>query len=283
MSDTNPPSKPLVMTPGEISQFLADCRTLIAHSRTFYEVRDALSKAVWLIESNMQPVETSTSRDARRYAVISRCVAPKDLYDRLVRDGKSPGEWVDLQREQSIQQKIDELCDAALQRSPEEPSAPQDESGWLIELAMKGVPHWLMVSSVREWTPDAIKAVRFAREEDAEAMLFFLGIEDSKATEHAWVATSPRECGPPADHCEKHGPHRAFAGGCPGCYHEKHDLPRAQEKATAPRTIFEADVAPGGWAYPSTGPSPCQGIAKDGRDCALTMQHEGECSPENGT
>lgn len=53
-------------------------------------------------------------------------------------------------------------------------------------------------------------------------------------------------------------------------------------KATAPRTIFEADVAPGGWAYPSTGPSPCQGIAKDGRDCALTMQHEGECSPENG-
>lgn len=122
MSDTNPPSKPLVMTPGEISQFLADCRTLIAHSRTFYEVRDALSKAVWLIESNMQPVETSTSRDARRYAVISRCVAPKDLYDRLVRDGKSPGEWVDLQREQSIQQKIDELCDAALQRSPEEPT-----------------------------------------------------------------------------------------------------------------------------------------------------------------
>lgn len=62
MSDTNPPSKPLVMTPGEISQFLADCRTLIAHSRTFYEVRDALSKAVWLIESNMQPVETTAPR-----------------------------------------------------------------------------------------------------------------------------------------------------------------------------------------------------------------------------
>lgn len=142
MSDTNPPSKPLVMTPGEISQFLADCRTLIAHSRTFYEVRDALSKAVWLIESNMQPVETSTSRDARRYAVISRCVAPKDLYDRLVRDGKSPGEWVDLQREQSIQQKIDELCDAALQRSPEEPSlAPTPEhakTGTYVTIVCEG-------------------------------------------------------------------------------------------------------------------------------------------------
>lgn len=31
---------------------------------------------------------------------------------------------------------------------------------------------------------------------------------------------------PIADHCEKHGVVRFFAGGCPQCYHEKHDLQR---------------------------------------------------------
>jgi len=38
--------------------------------------------------------------------------------------------------------------------------------------------------------------------------------------------------GPRADHCEKHGIVRFFAGGCPECYHEKEDLPRAPVKAT---------------------------------------------------
>lgn len=83
----------------------------------------AYHAALSLKEWNTRPAhETSASRDARRYAVISRCVAPKDLYDRLVFDGKPLGKWVDLSREQSIRQKIDELCDAALQRSPEEPT-----------------------------------------------------------------------------------------------------------------------------------------------------------------
>jgi len=53
----------VVMTPQETAQFVADCQTLIAHSRTFYEVRDALSKAVALIQSNMQPSETDEKRD----------------------------------------------------------------------------------------------------------------------------------------------------------------------------------------------------------------------------
>lgn len=84
--------------------------------------------------------------------------------------------------------------------------------------------------------------------------------------------------------CEEYfeDPHSRFCDRC-GYPEREHKRTGSREKATAPRTIFEADVAPGGWAYPSTGPSPCQGIAKDGRDCALTMQHEGECSPENGS
>jgi hypothetical protein len=45
-------SNPLGMTPSDIAQFVADCRILIANSKTLYEVRDALSKAVVLIESN---------------------------------------------------------------------------------------------------------------------------------------------------------------------------------------------------------------------------------------
>jgi len=64
------PSNRLVMTPREIAQFVADCRTLIAHSRTFYELRDALSKAVWLIESNMQPDETSDAQLSEAKEII---------------------------------------------------------------------------------------------------------------------------------------------------------------------------------------------------------------------
>ena len=46
-------SNQLNLTPREIADFLASCRTLIAHSRTFYEVRDALAKAVAIIEESV--------------------------------------------------------------------------------------------------------------------------------------------------------------------------------------------------------------------------------------
>lgn len=45
-------SNQLGMTPSDIVRFIVDCRTLIAHSGTFYEVRDALSKAVAIIDSS---------------------------------------------------------------------------------------------------------------------------------------------------------------------------------------------------------------------------------------
>jgi len=57
------PSSKVVMTPQETAQFVADCQTLIAHSRTFYELRDALAKAVAFIQSNAQPIETDEKRD----------------------------------------------------------------------------------------------------------------------------------------------------------------------------------------------------------------------------
>lgn len=58
-----PTSNPMILTPREISEFIADCRILIAHSRTFYEVRDALSKAVAIIETSA-PETKSQGRDA---------------------------------------------------------------------------------------------------------------------------------------------------------------------------------------------------------------------------
>lgn len=68
-------------------------------------------------------------------------------------------------------------------------------------------------------------SMSFEKQEQYEAAIAFLDMDDS-----------PEE--PKADYCEKHGVHRAFSGGCPGCYHEKHDLPRAPLKASEPTTCL---------------------------------------------
>lgn len=58
--------------------------------------------------------ETSAdARDARRYRVLKSCIEPKTLYDKLTRYGMLRSNWQDLPPEQTIEQKIAELCDAS--------------------------------------------------------------------------------------------------------------------------------------------------------------------------
>ena len=69
------------------------------------------------------------------------------------------------------------------------------ETGWLIE--RKG--EWWMAGPCSQWeweraivdtslwTNDANKALRFAREQDAQTMIHFEGFQNAEATEHIWV------------------------------------------------------------------------------------------------
>jgi hypothetical protein len=79
-------------------------------------------------DSLRPPSETNSSQDARRYAVLRDHIEPRTLYDKLVKNGKSPGTWVDLPREQTIRQKIDELCDGVLSRDELKAAAPPEAS-----------------------------------------------------------------------------------------------------------------------------------------------------------
>jgi hypothetical protein len=65
-----------------------------------------------------------------------------------------------------------------------------DETGWLIEL--KGqTPQWAVILAAdydEHWTTDASKALRFAREQDAQAYIDHIGWTDAFPTEHMWTA-----------------------------------------------------------------------------------------------
>lgn len=52
--------------------------------------------------------------DAKRYAILRRYVTPRDLYDSLHFHGLIRTPWSNLPPEQSITEKIDELCDEAI-------------------------------------------------------------------------------------------------------------------------------------------------------------------------
>lgn len=62
----------------------------------------------------------------------------------------------------------------------------QTETGWLCERSHEGSPQWLCVlSGCFNWTPDRLKAIRFARREDAEQIAEI--VEDVyRITEHQW-------------------------------------------------------------------------------------------------
>lgn len=64
------------------------------------------------------------------------------------------------------------------------------KTGWLIESNhVDGTPHWFALGAEFEngdWTKDSVKALRFARRQDAEAYISDIGWTSAVATEHAW-------------------------------------------------------------------------------------------------
>jgi hypothetical protein len=87
-------------------------------------------------------------------------------------------------------------AEAALAALPEAPAVPVDDVAWLIELRGSR-PTWWSLHSDEEpgWLPDANKALRFARKEDAEAYIEDMGWTDAFASEHMWCA--PLQSSPP--------------------------------------------------------------------------------------
>jgi hypothetical protein len=67
---------------------------------------------------------------------------------------------------------------------------PPVETGWLIETAIDGRPHWWNGHAFKadEWTCDSLQAIRFARKEDAEVVMARCCVarEPMSATEHQW-------------------------------------------------------------------------------------------------
>jgi len=69
------------------------------------------------------------------------------------------------------------------------------ETGWLVEHAKSPVskPLYVMLSSSRlqavDWTEDHLRAIRFARKQDATAFAHqFVGLEDARICDHQWVS-----------------------------------------------------------------------------------------------
>lgn len=60
------------------------------------------------------------------------------------------------------------------------------ESGWLLERREDGKIIWLMLDlGMWDWTEDSSKALRFAREKDADAMSDIIS-DAEYVTEHQW-------------------------------------------------------------------------------------------------
>lgn len=72
---------------------------------------------------------------------------------------------------------------------------PAPETGWLIELR-GGPPQWWYLGEDGEdgqgWTSDSLKALRFARKQDAEAYIGNVGWTEAFATEHEWATSEVR-------------------------------------------------------------------------------------------
>lgn len=69
-----------------------------------------------------------------------------------------------------------------------------DETGWLIECNIDGIPSWFGYSLGEPvWTFDTGKAIRFSRKEDAQCMYDILKVRgvihertEAQAVEHMW-------------------------------------------------------------------------------------------------
>lgn len=93
------------------------------------------------------------------------------------------------QRQQSIALgKVDELLASGL---------VQGEAGWLIEMGDPPVYHCATADHDEQWAPDAGKALRFARREDAQSYSDHVGWTSPpvRIVEHMWPIRSARDGG----------------------------------------------------------------------------------------
>jgi len=94
------------------------------------------------------------------------------------------------------EQPIAEEWEPVLKPGPSEPSPAASgttEYGWLIEMGDPPVYHIVSTQDYdRHWTPDANKALRFARREDAQAYSDHVGWTSPpvRVVEHGWIAPS---------------------------------------------------------------------------------------------
>jgi len=59
------------------------------------------------------------------------------------------------------------------------------EIGWLIERTIDGMVHYLTIEhEMVAWTSDSLKALRFARRQDAD--MFAYGEDCERIAEHQW-------------------------------------------------------------------------------------------------
>lgn len=66
---------------------------------------------------------------------------------------------------------------------------PVPETGWLIELRGNSPQWWSLTDTEGEggyFTNDSLKALRFARKQDAEAVIEDIGWTEAFASEHQW-------------------------------------------------------------------------------------------------
>lgn len=59
------------------------------------------------------------------------------------------------------------------------------EVGWLVELK-RPAPLYFRMGDEDDWTEDHLKALRFARKEDAEHVIKYYGWTEATAVEHSW-------------------------------------------------------------------------------------------------
>jgi len=63
------------------------------------------------------------------------------------------------------------------------------ETGWLIELgtSVSATPSWYCGDFDDCWTTDSLKAIRYARKEDAQRVIDSIGWTEAFPTEHQWL------------------------------------------------------------------------------------------------
>lgn len=82
---------------------------------------------------------------------------------------------------------------------PAQPEQPATQYGWLIENGSNTQTMYRCINNDTgmsiEWTPDANKALRFARREDAQAFAYH-DEDAARIAEHAWIAGLTRPAAP---------------------------------------------------------------------------------------